>query len=207
MTGMGNPDTQRYMAALHLQGYSLGPPGVDGIPGKYYAAARNSFATQNGIDPKDTAKINEALDAKLADPKTRDYFLRAVSVEPNPSRSDVVTAQWMLKAANRDMSRSVDPITGMMDGRLGSGTKDAIAENRRRAPTLDEMRANMSPENFEWARRKVEGLLGKDFEAALRAPLEAPKTPLNQQEATFAAATPGNQQQEGLRAKVDTLKL
>ncbi len=170
MAGIGNPDTQRYMAALHLQGYSLGPTGVDGVPGKYYEAARTSFATQNGIDPKDTDKINAALDAKLADPRARDGFLRAVSVEPNPSRSDVVTAQWLLKAGNRDMSKSVDPITGMMDGRRGKDVNDGIAENRRRNPDMAEMRANMSPENFEWARRRVEGLLGRDFKEAMTTP-------------------------------------
>ncbi len=198
MAGMGNPDTQRYMAALHLQGYSLGPSGVDGIPGKHYDAARNSFATQNGIDPKDTSKINAALDAKLADPKARDGFLRAVSVEPNPSRSDVVTAQWMLKAGNRDMSKSVDPITGMMDGRRGPDVMAGISENRRRTPTLEEMRANMSPENFAWASRKLDGLLGEAFKEALKAPLGPPSAA----EPAYAAAP--DSKADLAKAKVDT---
>ena len=197
MAGMGNPDTQRYMAALHLQGYGLGPTGVDGIPGRNYEAARTSFATQNGIDPKDTAKINAALDAKLADPKTRDGFLRSVEVEPNPSRSDVVTAQWLLKAGNRDMSKSVDPITGMMDGRRGKDVNDGIAENRRRAPDMEELRANMSPENFEWARRRVEGLLGRDFKEAM----VTPTNPLAGPDTALAAA-PGNK--PDIKPKADT---
>ncbi len=180
----------------YLQGYSLGSTGVDGIPGRNYEAARTSFATQNGIDPKDTNKINQALETKLADPKARDGFLRAVSVEPNPSRSDVVTAQWLLKAGNRDMSKSVDPITGMMDGRRGPDVMAGISENRRRAPDLNEMRANMSPENFEWARNKVDGLLGDAFKEAMR----TPTNPLSGQN-TAVAAAPDSKPDS--RAKVD----
>lgn len=141
MASFGNPDTQREQAVYQVMGIPLGRGGLDGIRGPATTGARKLFAERLGIDPKDERKVKEALDEKIKDPATRDNFLRLISLTApeklNPN--DAKAAQWLLKEGGRDMSRSMDPLTGMMDGKVREDTLAAMAENRRRLPTEAEV--------------------------------------------------------------------
>ena len=141
MAGFGNPDTQREQAVYQIMGIPLGRGGVDGIRGPSTNAARELFAERLGIDPKNEVKIKEALDGKLKDTFTRENFLRNLStIAPDKlSVNDVKASQWLLKEHGMDMSKSINPLNGMMDGRLGPDTRTAIQESKRAAPTPDEV--------------------------------------------------------------------
>jgi peptidoglycan hydrolase-like protein with peptidoglycan-binding domain len=141
MTGFGNPDTQREQAVYQIMGIPLGRGGVDGIRGPATNSARELFAERMGIDPKNEVKIKEAIDGKLKDTFTRENFLRNLSIiSPDKlNMNDVKASQWLLKEQGMDMSKSINPLNGMMDGRLGPDTRNAIQESKRAAPSQDDI--------------------------------------------------------------------
>lgn len=150
---IGDPVTQRRQAALHMAGFDVGSRGLSGIDDAATQGAKLLFALRAGIDPKDEAQINAALDKKMQDPEARDRFVRIVASTPRPSRSDVAAAQWALREDGRTLPKSTDPETGLMDGIRGEETKAALIASRRREPTMSEVTRYMTPENAAWYSR------------------------------------------------------
>lgn len=140
-----DPVIQRRQAALFMSGIDCG--GLGGQDGGRTDKAREIFAKRYGLDPKDKAGIDAALDSKMADPEARDRYVRIISSTPKPTKDDIITLQWCLKEdGKRDMSRSIT-IAGLMDGIPGTETNSVMRESRKRPTSQAELNRYLSPEN------------------------------------------------------------
>lgn len=121
---------QQQQAFLKILGQDIGKSGLDGIAGKgsQTQKALDDFATKRGIDPKDTAKVNQTLQNEALTSHSR-LSMKDIQKELEGWKSgsdEIKTVQWLMKANGAKMSSSLHG--GKMDGIAGGETKNAVKE-------------------------------------------------------------------------------
>lgn len=116
---------QQQQAYLKVAGFDVGKHGLDGTMGPDTQKAMDAFAKKNGIDPKDTQKINDALmKSSQTAPESKAFVdkIKSDIATGKASPEDIKAMQWVLKANGAEMSHS-QKHNGTMDGIAGSKTK------------------------------------------------------------------------------------
>jgi len=119
---------QQQQAYLKVLGHDIGKSGLDGVAGKgsMTQKALDEFARKNGIDPKDTQKVNRALSEAVMGTKTLS-FLERIQKEIDTGKAspdDIKTVQWLLKGGGAKMPLSLH--RDKMDGIAGDETKTIL---------------------------------------------------------------------------------
>lgn len=121
---------QQQQAYLKLLGYDIGKTGLDGIAGKgsNTQKALDQFAKENGVDPKDKARVNQVLfgAALTCLPKNLGTNMAKEIEAGKLSPEDIKIVKWILKGAGSNMNASLRD--GKMDAVANSETKKALNE-------------------------------------------------------------------------------
>lgn len=119
---------QQQQAYLAILGFNIGKAGLDGIAGKgsMTQKALDDFAQKNGIDPKDTGKVNQALSTIAL--KAHSTLSPAILLKDIDSgkltAEDIKINQWLLKGLGFAMTASLQG--NKMDGIAGPETKTVL---------------------------------------------------------------------------------